>query len=57
MSQKKIVRKGAFPEDLKKADVTPVFKKDNSLLAKNYRLLSVLPTVSKIFVKTDHQLY
>ena len=38
-------------------DVTPVFKKDNSLLAKNYRLLSVLPTVSKIFAKADHQLY
>ena len=44
-------------EDLKNADVTPVFKKDNSLLAKNCRLLSVLPTVSKIFAKTDHRLY
>ena len=54
---KEIVWKGAFPEDLKNADVTPVFKKGNSLLTKNYRLLSVLPTVSKIFAKTDHWLY
>ena len=44
-------------EDLKNADVTPVFKKDNSLLAKNCRLLSVLPIVSKIFAKIDHRLY
>ena len=51
------MRKGAFPEDLKTTDVTPVFKKDNNLLAKDYRLLSVLPTVSKIFAKTDNRLY
>ena len=31
-----IVRKGTFPKDFKNADVTPVFKKDNPLLAKNY---------------------
>ena len=44
-------------ENLKNADATPVFKKDNSLLAKTCRILSVLPTVSKIFAKIDHQLY
>ena len=38
----------AFLEHLKNADVTPVLKK-TSLLGKNYSLLSVLPTVSKIF--------
>ena len=41
---KEIVRKGAFPKDLKNADVTPVFKKDNPLLAKNCRPQSILPT-------------
>ena len=34
---------------MKLADVSPVFKKDNPLLAKNYRPVSVLPTVTKIF--------
>ena len=46
---KEIVRKGTFPKDLKNADVTPVFKKDNLLLAKNYKPVSIWPTVSKIF--------
>ena len=44
-----IVRKGTFPKNLKSADVTLVFKKDNPILVENYRLISVLPTVSKIF--------
>ena len=40
------------PKDLKNADVTPVFKKDNPVLGKKKkkdRPVSVLPTVSKIF--------
>ena len=44
------------PKDLKNADVTPIFKKDNPVLAKKKkrkkkkkRPVSVLPTVSKIF--------
>ena len=31
------------------ADVTPIFKKKNKTFVKNYRLVSALPTVSKIF--------
>ena len=38
-----------YPDNLKLADVTPVFKKEDSSLAKNYRPVSVLPLVSKIF--------
>ena len=38
-----------FPENLKLADVTPVFKKKNPLDKTNYRLVSVLPPVSNIF--------
>ena len=38
-----------FPSELKLADVIPVFKKEDPTLAKNYRPISLLPTVSKIF--------
>ena len=44
-----IINKKIFPGNLKLADVTPVFKKENATLTKNYRPVSVLPTVSKVF--------
>ena len=45
-----VVGLNKFPKDLKlAADVTPIFKKDNATQIKNYRPVSVLPTVSKIF--------
>ena len=44
-----ILKKCQFPENLKLADVTPVFKKEDKNLAKNYRPVSVLPTLSKVF--------
>ena len=37
-----------FPNQLKKADVTPIFKKDDPTKAKNYKPMSVLPVVSKV---------
>ena len=37
-----------FSNNLKLADTTPVFKKEDALLLKNYRPISVLPVVSKI---------
>ena len=39
----------SFPTELKVADVSPVFKKDDPLKTKNYRLISVLPVASKFF--------
>ena len=45
----KILRTGNFPDKLKLADITPVFKKNNSLEKGNYIPASVLPVVSKIF--------
>ena len=36
-----------FPKYLKKADINPVFKKDEKFLKTNYRPVSILPTVSK----------
>ena len=38
-----------FSENLKLADVTPIFKKIDKTFVENYRPLSVLPTISKIF--------
>ena len=38
-----------FPDSLKKVETTPVFKKDEKCLKNNYRLVSILPSVSKIY--------
>ena len=38
-----------FPDELKLADVSSVFKKDDATKKNNYRPISVLPTVSKPF--------
>ena len=38
-----------FPEQLKYADVKPVFKKDSRTDKKNYRPISILPNASKIY--------
>ena len=40
---------GIFPNSLKIAKVTPIFKKGNNNLITNYRPISVLPVISKIF--------
>ena len=42
---------GVFPDLCKLAKVIPIFKKDNQLLCKNYRPISLLPIFSKIFEK------
>ena len=39
---------GVFPDELKIARVTPLFRSDNSMLVNNYRPLSVLPLFSKV---------
>ena len=39
---KGIITKKYFPNNLKLADVTPVFKKEDALLLKNYRTLPVI---------------
>ena len=38
-----------YPTSLKLADVTPVHKKDEKTLAKNYRPISLIPVASKLF--------
>ena len=44
-----ILGKLYFPNKLKLADITPVYKKKDPTLVENYRPISVLPSVSKIF--------
>jgi hypothetical protein len=43
------IDKSIFPDDLKNANVSPVFKKKDRLIVDNYRPVSILPTMSKIF--------
>ncbi|MCU7801407.1 MAG: reverse transcriptase family protein, partial [gamma proteobacterium symbiont of Lucinoma myriamae] len=38
-----------FPDDLKRAQVSPIYKKDDPLSKKNHRPVSILPTISKIY--------
>jgi len=47
--EKELVNSCNFPDNLKQADVTPIYKKDGATNVKNYRPVSVLPTVSKVF--------
>ena len=49
-----MLTENSFPQNLKLADVVPVFKKCDPTCAKNYRPISVLPTVSKVFERLVH---
>ena len=44
-----IIERQKFPSQLKIADLTPIFKKLEGISKKNYRPVSILPVVSKIF--------
>ena len=46
---------GIFPDNLKVAKVTPLFKKNDSQLMDNYRPVSLLNSISKIFEKVVHK--
>ena len=43
-----------FPDGAKLAEVTPIYKKENPLNAKNNRPVSILTTLSKVFEKLRH---
>ena len=45
------LKQGIFPENLKIARVSPIFKKDEKFLFNNYRPISVLPCFSKLLEK------
>ena len=42
---------GIFPDQLKIAKILPIHKKDSAHLLENYRPISLLPVISKIFEK------
>ena len=53
-----IINSSVFPDLWKHANVTPVFKKEDKRLIKNYRPISLLPICCKIFEKlVFNQLY
>ena len=43
------INNGTFPHKMKLADLTPIFKKNEKLLKKNYRGISLLSAFSKVF--------
>ena len=43
------VDENIFPSDLKFANISPIYKKDDSTKKENYRPISILPSISKIF--------
>ena len=47
----KSIEEGIFPEEMKKADVIPLYKSKERYLVNNYRPISLLVTVSKLLEK------
>ena len=43
------IKKNKFLNELKSADITPIFQKEDPLNKENYRLVNMFPTISKIF--------
>ena len=44
----KSIDTGCFPDSLKKASITPIFKRDDPLDKSNDRPVSILPLISKL---------
>ena len=44
-----MITTGVFPDSFKISKIIPLFKKGDSSLLSNYRPISLLPTISKIF--------
>ena len=48
------IASGNFPHALKLADITPSHKKDDKTVKENYRPISILSSISKIFERQMH---
>ena len=49
------VETSSFPDSMKNADVIPIFKKDDNMNKVNYRPVSLLPTIAKVFERLIHR--
>ena len=49
----KSIEKGVFPSNMKKADVVPLYKNKDKQECSNYRLISLLITLSKLLEKIE----
>ena len=49
-----MITTGNFPESFKKSEIVLLFKKREPSLLTNYRPISLLPTISKIFERIIH---
>ena len=43
------VKASSFPSDMKLAEISPIFKRDDNLCKENYRSINILAIVSKLF--------
>ena len=48
-------KEGVFPDDLELVDITPIFKKEDSLKKEIYQPVSILPHLSKVFERILHK--
>ena len=48
------IKSSVFPEQCKIAKLKPLYKKGSALIPKNYRPISLLPLLSKLFEKIIH---
>ena len=48
-------KEGIVPDKLKSAIVHPIHKGDSSMICANYRSISILPILSRIFEKLVHK--
>ena len=51
----KTIKTGSFPDSLKCANVRPVYKKVDPFDKKKYRLVSILPILSKVYEKVIYE--
>lgn len=51
----KCIQANIFPDELKYAKVSPLYKKGDKDDVSNYRPISILPTISKVFEKIIHE--
>ena len=45
----KSLAKGLFPQSLKRAKILPIFKSEDKLNIANYRSISILPVMNKVY--------